>query len=141
MMTHHDVVFPIGALAEAAGVSTPTIRYYEEIALIPPARRSAAGHRHYTRADVNRLTFIRRCRDLGFGLDDIRLLSGLALSPDKDCVEVRDIAAAHLATVRQKLNELQSLERQLQHFVETCNDACCGGSADQCLPLAELGGR
>lgn len=140
-MTHHDAVFPIGALAEAAGVSSPTIRYYEEIALIPRARRSAAGHRHYTRADVNRLIFIRRCRDLGFGIDDIRLLSGLALSPDQDCVEVRDIAAAHLATVQQKLNELRGLERQLQDFVETCNDACCGGPADECLPLAELGGR
>lgn len=140
-MNHHDAVFPIGALAEATGVSTPTIRYYEEIALIPPARRSAAGHRHYARSDVNRLIFIRRCRDLGFGIDDIRLLSGLALSPDKDCVEIRDIASAHLATVRQKLDELQSLERQLKAFVETCNDACCGGPADECVPLAELGGR
>lgn len=140
-MTHHDAVFPIGALAEAAGVSTPTIRYYEEIALIPSARRNAAGHRHYTQADVNRLTFIRRCRDLGFGLDDIRPLSSLALSPEKDCVEVRDIASAHLATVRQKLTELQNLERQIQDFVQTCNDVCCGGSADKRLPLAELCGR
>jgi len=53
-MNNHDAVFSIGALSEAAGVSSPTIRYYEDIKLIPPARRSAAGHRHYTRMDANR---------------------------------------------------------------------------------------
>lgn len=137
-MTDHDSVLSIGDLAEAAGVSPPTIRYYEEIKLIPPARRSAAGHRHYTREDVDRLTFIRRCRDFGFGIDQIRLLSSLALSPDRDCVEVRDIAAEHLAAVRSKVAELRSLERQLQEFVETCDAACCGGPGRDCVALAEL---
>jgi len=137
-MTDHDPVFAIGALAEAAGVSPPTIRYYEEIKLIPPARRSSAGHRHYTREDVDRLTFIRRCRDFGFGLDQIRLLSGLALSADRDCVEVRDIAAEHLAAVQAKMAELRSLERQLKAFVVTCEDACCGGPGRDCVVLAEL---
>ncbi|PWE32366.1 MerR family transcriptional regulator [Maritimibacter sp. 55A14] len=137
-MTDHESVFSIGALAEAAGVSPPTIRYYEEIRLIPPARRSAAGHRHYTREDVDRLTFIRRCRDFGFGLDQIRVLSSLALSPDRDCVEVRDIAAAHLTAVRARMVELRSLERQLQEFVETCEAACCGGPGRDCVALAEL---
>jgi MerR family transcriptional regulator, copper efflux regulator len=137
-MTDHDSVFSIGALAEAAAVSPPTIRYYEEIKLIPPARRSAAGHRHYTREDVDRLTFIRRCRDFGFGIDQIRLLSSLALSPDRDCVEVRDIAAEHLAAVQSKVAELRSLEQQLQAFVETCNAACCGGPGRDCVALAEL---
>ena len=137
-MTDHKSVFTIGALAEAAGVTPPTIRYYEEIKLIPPARRSAAGHRHYTREDVDRLTFIRRCRDFGFGLDQIRCLASLSLSPDRDCVEVRDIAAEHLAAVREKVTELRSLERQLQEFVETCNAACCGGPARDCVALAEL---
>ena len=137
-MADHESVFSIGALAEAAGVSPPTIRYYEEIKLIPPARRSAAGHRHYTLEDVGRLTFIRRCRDLGFGLEQIRLLSRLSLSPDRDCVEVRDIAAEHLAAMREKVAELRSLERQLQQFVETCNAACCGGPGRDCVALAEL---
>lgn len=137
-MTNHKSVFSIGALAEAAAVSPPTIRYYEEIKLIPPARRSAAGHRHYTREDVDRLTFIRRCRNFGFGIDQIRLLSSLALSPDKDCVEVRDIAAEHLAAVQAKVAELRSLEQQLQQFVETCDAACCGGPGRDCVALAEL---
>lgn len=140
-MTDHEPVFSIGTLAEAAGVSPPTIRYYEEIKLIPPARRSAAGHRHYTRQDVDRLTFIRRCRDFGFGLEQIRLLSSLSISPDRDCVEVRDIAAEHLTAVREKVAELRSLERQLQKFVETCNTACCGGPGRDCVVLAELTSR
>lgn len=137
-MADHDPVLSIGALAEAAGVTPPTIRYYEEIRLIPPARRSAAGHRHYTGKDVNRLTFIRRCRDLGFGLDEVRLLSALSASPEKDCSEVRDIAAGHLASVRDRLAEMRALEKQLQEFVETCNSLCCGGPASDCLSLAEL---
>lgn len=137
-MTDQDPVFTIGVLAKAAGVTAPTIRYYEEIKLIPPARRSLAGHRHYTRVDVERLTFIRRCRDFGFGLDDVRLLSALSVSPDKDCGEVRDIAARHLASVRDHLVEIRCLEKQLQKFVETCNSICCGGPAPDCLSLAEL---
>ena len=137
-MPDHESVFSIGAVAEAAGVSPPTIRYYEEIKLIPPARRSAAGHRHYSREDIDRLTFIRRCREFGFGIDQIRLLSSLALSPDRDCVEVRDIAAEHLAAVQAKVSELRGLERQLQQFVKTCNAACCGGPGRDCVALAEL---
>jgi len=105
---------------------------------IPLARRSAAGHRHYTHKDVDRLTFIRRCRDFGFGIDQIRLLSSLAISPDRDCIEVRDIAAEHLAAVQGKVAELRDLERQLQQFVETCNAACCGGPGRDCVALAEL---
>lgn len=140
-MTHHDAVFPIGALAEAAGVSAPTIRYYEDIKLIPPARRSAAGQRYYTGVDVNRLRFIRRCRDLGFGLDQIRHLASLSISPDRDCAQVRDIAAAHLREVRQRLEDLHNLQRQLQDFVETCETVCCGDPARDCRPLADLGGR
>jgi len=138
-MNDRDAVLSIGTLAEAAGVSAPTIRYYEDIALIPRARRTAARHRYYTRKDVNRLTFIRRCRDLGFGLDDVRLLSDLSVSPDKDCGEVRAIAARHLASVRERLAEMRHLEAQLGQFVEKCNSLCCGGPAQDCLPLAEIG--
>lgn len=137
-MTDHDTVFPIGTLAEAAGVSPPTIRYYEDIKLIPVARRSAAGRRYYSREDVDRLTFIRRCRDFGFGLEQVRLLASLSISPDRDCVAVRNIAAEHLAAVREKVTELRRLERQLQTFVQTCDAACCGGPGQDCVVLAEL---
>ncbi|RMF39389.1 MAG: MerR family transcriptional regulator [Alphaproteobacteria bacterium] len=137
-MPHHDPVLSIGAVAEAAGLSTPTIRYYEEIGLIPPARRSPAGHRRYTRRDIRRLKFIRQCRSFGFGLDEVRLLSTLSVSPDKDCSEVRDIAARHLASVRDRLAEMHRLEKQLQELVETCSSLCRGGPAQDCVSLAEL---
>jgi len=137
-MVDHEPVFSIGALAEAVGVTPPTIRYYEEISLIPPARRSAAGHRHYTREDVGRLTFIRRCREFGFGLAEVRLLSALSISPDKDCSEVRDIAAGHLASVRNRIVEMRHLAKQLDKFVETCDAQCCGGPAQDCQSLTEL---
>jgi DNA-binding transcriptional MerR regulator len=75
----------IGKLAKAAGVSTPTIRYYEEIGLLPPADRSESGQRVYGAEDLERLTFIRRCRDFGFGIEQVRLLAGLSISADRDC--------------------------------------------------------
>lgn len=137
-MPDENVVVSIGEAAVASGTSTPTIRFYEEIGLIPRARRSAAGHRHYTRTDINRLTFIRRCRDFGFGIDQVRLLSGLATSPDEDCTTVRDIAADHLSSVRHKLEELHRLEEQLAEFVEACDEGCCGGASRDCVVLAEL---
>lgn len=137
-MSDTNVVVPIGEAAQASGTSPPTIRYYEEIGLIPPARRSAAGHRHYSRADINRLTFIRRCRDFGFGIDQVRLLSGLAASPEEDCDAVRDIAADHLSSVREKLGELRRLEAQLAGFVTACDGGCRGGASRDCVVLAEL---
>lgn len=137
-MPDDDSVFPIGGLSEASGVSPPTIRYYEEIGLIPPARRSAAGRRYYAREDVARLTFIRRCRDFGFGIEQVRLLSGLSTREDSDCAAVRDVAAAHLASVRRKMDELRRLDGQLDQFVRACDAACCGGPSRDCVVLAEL---
>ena len=132
-MPENDPTLSIGQAARAAGVSSPTIRYYEEIGLIPPARRSVAGHRHYGRSEVHRLTFIRRCRDFGFGIDKVRLLAELAADPDEDCGAARDIAADHLSSVRRKLEELRHLEAQLAAFVDACDQACCGGQAGDCV--------
>lgn len=137
-MADENVVVSIGEAAEASGASTPTIRYYEEIGLIPPARRNAAGHRHYSPADIERLIFIRRCRDLGFGIEKVRLLCGLAASPDEDCARVRDVAADHLSSVRYKLEELRCLEKQLAAFVDACDFGCRGGASCDCVVLTEL---
>ena len=76
----------IGRLAKAAGVTAPTIRYYEEIDLLPAADRSESGQRVYGVDDLERLTFIRRCRYFGFSIEQVRLLAGLSISVDKDCV-------------------------------------------------------
>ena len=128
----------IGKLAKAAGVSTPTIRYYEEIGLLPPADRSESGQRIYGSDDLERLTFIRRCRDFGFGIEQVRLLAGLSISADKDCREVGNIARGHLGEVQAKLTELKALERSLQRFVAQCDAVCCGGPGRDCIVFQDL---
>lgn len=128
----------IGKLAKAAGVNTPTIRYYEEIGLLPAADRSESGQRVYGSDDLERLTFIRRCRDFGFGIEQVRLLAGLSISADKDCKEVGDIARGHLGEVQAKLKELKALERSLQRFVAQCDSVCCGGPGRDCLVFKDL---
>lgn len=128
----------IGGLAKAAGVSTPTIRYYEEIGLLPQAGRSTSGQRTYERDDVARITFIKRCRDFGFSIDQVRVLAGLSISRDKDCTEVRDIARLHLDDVQTRLAALKELERSLKRFVATCDTACAGGAGVDCVIFKDL---
>src|SRR6187401_72211 len=90
----------IGAASRQTGCSVPTIRYYEEVGLLPAAPRTEGNQRHYDAAAIRRLAFIRRCRDLGFSVEQVRELVGLADQPDRDCVEVRDVAQIHLQRVR-----------------------------------------
>lgn len=128
----------IGALARAASVTAPTIRYYEEVELLPKAGRSASGQRVYDDTDLDRLTFIRRCRDFGFSIEQVRLLSRLSISRDRDCTEVRDIAKSHLEAVRTKLAELHALERSLGRFVDQCEVACSGGPGRDCVVFKDM---
>ena len=128
----------IGAVARQAGLTVPTVRYYEEVGLLPPAPRTGSGQRHYDAAAVRRLRFVRRCRDFGFSIDAVRDLIGLVDQPQRPCTEVRDIAAVHLAEVRRKLAELQALERGLAGFVAGCDSACAGGAAVDCTILEDL---
>jgi MerR family copper efflux transcriptional regulator len=137
-MNLHIRVFTIGALAKAAGVTTPTIRYYEEIGLLPPAPRTAGGQRSYDDDDLGRLTFIKQCRDFGFGIDQVRVLLELSTSTNRDCVETRDIAQLHLDEVRRKLGELHLLERRLESFVTRCNVACAGGPGQDCVIFKDM---
>src|SRR5690349_20841252 len=118
----------IGALASGAHTNVPTIRYYEEIGLLPPAARAANGHRYYSDADLGRLRFIKRCRDFGFPIDQVRELVRLFEDGDRACVEARDVARAHLGTVREKLAELRQLERSLAAFAARCDAACSAGT-------------
>ena len=128
----------IGTVARRTGCTVPTIRYYEDIGLLPPAARTDGGQRHYGDAALRRLMFIRRCRDFGFSIEQVRELVGLVDQPDRPCTEVRDIAAVHLAQVRRKLDELQALEASLDAFVGSCDRACAGGAAVDCTILEEL---
>lgn len=128
----------IGLVARRTGATVPTVRYYEEIGLLPAASRTAAGQRSYDEATVRRLVFIRRCRELGFSIEQVRELVGLVDEPDRPCVEVRDIAAFHLQQVRRKLDELRELEVSLSAIVCGCDNACAGGAAVHCTILEDL---
>ena len=128
----------IGVIARQAGCTVPTIRYYEEIGLLPPAPRSDGGQRAYGPAALRRLTFIRRCREFGFSIEQVRELVGIVDEPDRPCMEVRAIAAGHLTELRRKLAELQELEGSLARFVESCDTACAGGAAVDCTILETL---
>jgi MerR family transcriptional regulator, copper efflux regulator len=137
-MNVHVRELTIGALAKAAGVSTPTVRYYEDIGLLPSPSRTSAGQRFYVPADLSRLTFIKQCRDFGFGIEQVRVLLALSISPERDCVETRNIAQSHLDAVRQKLAELLVLESRLKGFVDSCNAACVGGPGNLCTITRDI---
>jgi Zn(II)-responsive transcriptional regulator len=123
----------IGELAARTGVTAETIRYYERVGVIPAAVRNGSGqYRRYADADTARLRFIRRARDLGFSLDEVRGLLALAEgSPDHSCAEVNRIATVHLAQVEDKLAQLARLRDELERVL-----ASCGGVE---LPVAECG--
>jgi DNA-binding transcriptional MerR regulator len=131
----------IGALAREAGCTVPTIRYYEEIGLLPRASRSAGGQRVYAGADLRRLSFIRRCREFGFSIEQVAEFVALVVSPQRDCTAARDLAQAHLDSVRRKLRELRALERSLKDYVESCTTECAGGPASACVILDDLGAQ
>lgn len=123
----------IGDLSKSSGVKVPTIRYYEQIGLLSPADRSEGNQRRYDRQGLQRLTFIRHARDLGFALDDIRSL--LALSEDKQCpcTLADNILHRHLVEVREKILRLQRLESELARMSH-----CDGSCAAECQVLESL---
>lgn len=134
----------IGDLATRTGTNAPTIRYYEEIGLIPRADRQDGGQRRYGDDDIKRLTLIRRCRELGFRIEQVRSLVALTEDPNRSCLEARDLAREHLAVVRAKLRELKALEQSLARFVASCETTCAGGPGPDCTimeDLARLSGR
>ena len=110
----------IGQLAKAAGVNLETVRYYERIRLMPAPDRTEGGHRVYDADHVRRLAFIRRARELGFGVENIRALLAAAEPGHSSCTEVMEIAGAHLGEVRNKLADLGRLERILATTISQC---------------------
>ena len=111
---------PIGKLAAATGVKVPTIRFYEEIGLLPPPPRTASDRRMYDDAAERRLSFIRHARQLGFDLDSIRSLLDLSDHPDRPCAEASTLAERHLADVKQKIARLRALQRELSRMTTEC---------------------
>jgi DNA-binding transcriptional MerR regulator len=128
----------IGALAKRTGTNPPTIRYYEQIGLLRHADRQEAGQRVYGQVDVKRLTFIRRCRELGFSIEQVRSLAALVQDRNRSCMDARDLAQQHLLAIREKLTELRALERSILGFVVSCDASCAGGPGPDCVILEDL---
>ena len=121
----------IGELSELAAVNIETIRYYERIKMLPAPPRTSGGRRIYDATHLRLLAFIRRSRELGFTLDQIRALIRLG-SPEKaSCRQVRDIASHHLDDIRAKIADLRKLERLLARTVAKCT----GTTAPDCPVL------
>jgi MerR family transcriptional regulator, mercuric resistance operon regulatory protein len=110
----------IGELSRRTGCNIETIRYYERIDLIPaPPRRGR--YRDYRQQDVDRLVFVRRARELGFTLDEVRALLDLVAGDQASCAEARDLAAGHLRDVRSRIAALRRMERVLAETVRACD--------------------
>ncbi len=144
-MTHHLPDAPpvaglsIGQLAAQTGCTPEAVRFYERQGVLPiPARRGDGNYRLYTSADVERVRFLRRARELGFALDDVKELMELASSdPSRPCEEVDAIARGHLAQVEEKLAQLKRLRTELRHVI----DACAGDAGiGHCRILGTLTG-
>ena len=126
--------YPIGALARLTDTVIETIRYYERIGLLPSPPRSSGNRRIYLEAHLQRLTFIRRCRALGFSLQQIRDLATLADRNPRACAPVARVVAPHLSAVRTKIADLRALERELESLY-----ACCErGDRPECGAIATL---
>ena len=125
---------PIGKAADASGVKVPTIRYYENIGLLPAPPRNEGNRRLYEREDVRRLAFIRHARELGFGIEEIRDLLKLSDNPETSCAAADTIARAHLEQVELKLSKLKALKKELKRMVEECGH----GHVSQCRVIEVL---
>ena len=125
----------IGSLARLTEVKVPTIRFYEQIGLLPAPDRTASDRRLYDEKAVRRLSFIRHARQLGFSVEAIRSLLALSDDPDRSCAEANALAAEQLADVEAKITRLDALRAELRRMV----DAGCQGRAGDCRVIEVLG--
>ncbi|MAO14279.1 Cd(II)/Pb(II)-responsive transcriptional regulator [Marinobacter sp.] len=125
----------IGELSKTTGLPVETIRYYEKIGLMPEPGRNASGYRQYRHDHLDRLLFIKRCRNLDMTQDEIRELIRLADNPEADCSEVDALLARHLSHVRERLTELTGLEQTLERLQRACSQ---GRTVSECGILGGL---
>lgn len=125
----------IGRLSKQTEVKVPTIRYYEQIGLLPQVERSAGNQRLYSPAALDRLRFIRHARDLGFPLESIRDLLKLSDEPDQSCAAADSIASTQLAQVQARISRLRALEKELERMIAKCDR----GTIADCRVIEVLG--
>lgn len=124
----------IGDLAKATDTKVVTIRYYEKIGLLPEPPRTRSGYRAYDTHHRERLRFIRRCRDLGFALSQVRQLLDLSATTNDTCAGVDELALEHLREVEDKIADLNRLAQELRRLGESCS----GGTVDDCRIIEAL---
>lgn len=124
----------IGTLARKTGAKVETIRFYEKIGLLPPPGRTEGNYRSYEPAHLNRLSFIRRARDLGFSLEQIRALLALSDDGTRPCEAVDEIARRHLIEVDRKIADLSALRQELDRMLAQCG---CG-TVSECRIIETL---
>ena len=128
-------MFSIGELSRRTNVKAPTIRYYEDMGLLAPPERTEGNQRRYDAAGLQRLSFIKHARDLGFSIEAISSLIELQGHPDRSCHAATEIATAQLADVRAKIKRLRALEKELRRISKGCD----GNSvSEDCYVLASL---
>ena len=127
----------IGEAAAAAGLSPRMARHYEQIGLTPKALRRDSQYRDYSTSDVHRLRFIARARDLGFPIDEIGELLALWSDRTRASADVKALANARIADLRQRERALHAMRHSLEHLVATCS----GGDRPDCPIMDELAGN
>ena len=126
--------FNIGEAASRAGVSAKMVRHYESLGLLPAVHRTEAGYRQYGEREVHTLRFIRRARDLGFGMAEIAELLKLWQNRRRSSADVRRIASGHVEQLTRKMEEMEAMRRTLQNLIHCCQ----GDSRPDCPILDEL---
>ncbi len=126
--------FMIGELAKRTDCKVQTIRYYEQIGVMPPAVRAENNRRMYQYSHIERLMFIRHSRALGFTLEDIRELLTLSDQPDHTCAEVDRIAKNNLENIQKKIRVLNIMEKEMKRMISKCE----GNKVSQCLIIKAL---
>lgn len=125
----------IGELGKATDTKVETIRYYEKIGMLSPPPRTAGNYRVYGPAELGRLSFIRRARDLGFSLDQVRNLLALSSNQNQNCASVDHITREHLDEIDRKIADLTALRRELHTLIASCD----GGNIGECRIIEALG--
>ncbi|MEM8801519.1 MAG: helix-turn-helix domain-containing protein [Pseudomonadota bacterium] len=128
-------MFSIGELSKRTKVKVPTIRYYEEMGLLSEPERTEGNQRRYDAAGLERLSFIKHARDLGFSIEAISELIELQCHPDRSCQAATDIAVSQLSEVRAKIKRLRALEKELVRISKGCDG---DGLSEDCYVLASL---
>jgi Cu(I)-responsive transcriptional regulator len=129
-----STIFTIGQLASAAQTPAATIRYYEKIGLLATPARSGSNYRRYSEDDLARLTFVRRARDIGFTVEQVRSLLAFSNQQEANCCEVMAMTAEHLQAIEQKILDLVALKEHLSSWLS----ACQGGLVADCRIIEAL---